>query len=57
MLWKSVDMLKQDLGLLSVQWSTQRQVGCVVYSNTQNASFVNDRVSLITNFSCRLIAD
>ena len=55
MLWKSVDMLKQDLGLLSVQWSTQRPVSCVVYSNTQNASFVNDCVSHIPNFSHQLI--
>ena len=55
MLWKSVDMLKLDLGLLSVQWSTQRPVSCDVYSKTQNASFVNDRVSHVTNFSRQLI--
>ena len=47
MLWKSVDMLKQDLELLSVQWSTQKQVSCL--------GAVTDRFGPFSELSCFLL--
>ena len=50
MLWKSVDMLKQDLGLLSVQWSTQRQVSCLGAVTDQT-----DRLVPFSKLSCSVL--